>query len=94
MVPIKMESWHRLRPGAGLFLGKSDAFQSPERIRSLGTTWVQEEGAELNTPRGLLQARGFLRELSLSPTTLWGPPGVGDNRAGAGDGGRVWKLPR
>lgn len=48
--PIKMGSWHRLRPGVGFFLGELVAFKSPEGIRSPGTTLFQEEKNQIKLP--------------------------------------------
>lgn len=64
---IKVGSWHRLRPGAGLFLGKSDAFRAPGVIRSTGTTDSRRKRTKLKSPRCPFQAAGFLQVLNLPP---------------------------
>lgn len=66
--PIKVGSWHRLGPGAGLFLGKSDAFRAPGVIRSPGITDSRRKRTKLKSPRCCpFQAAGFLQVLNLPP---------------------------
>ena len=59
--PIKVGSWHRLGPRAGLFLGKLDAFRAPGEIRSLGTTDSRRKRTKLKSHAALSRQPDFCR---------------------------------
>lgn len=58
---VKVGSWHRLGPGAGLFLGNLDAFRAPEEIRSLGTTDSRRKRTKLKSHAARSRQPDFCR---------------------------------